>query len=221
MATRLLQNFNGGHALIVTAAPGSEGALVATLAKLGVTAEYPPLVDGRADIATVELKSDRDILFVDGDLEGAVELPIDPETRLAPIPVIGLVGVEAPSRLKALVNLGASAFLRKPVHGGAVYASLFMGINQFLMRSDLSNRIQDLEARRRSRRAVISATLLVMRETGLDEDQAYSRLRRESMRSRLSLEHYCEMLLAEQPLAPDRPGPSESLPLPGRRPEAL
>ena len=32
---------------------------------------------------------------------------------------------------KALVNLGATSFLRKPVHGGAIYTALFLGINQF------------------------------------------------------------------------------------------
>lgn len=221
MAARLLQNFNGGRALIVTQEPGAEGSLAGTLAKLGVASDYPPLVDGRAAIDVAALRRDRDILFVDGDLEGAVDLPVDPATRLPPIPVIGLVGVEAPSRLRALVDLGASAFLRKPVHGGTVYSALFMGINQFLLRSDLSERILDLETRRRSRRAVIGATILVMRQTGLDEDQAYSRLRRESMRARRSLEHYCEELLSRTPLAPETPDRPPSPSLPGRRPTAL
>src|SRR5207253_1014039 len=83
-------------------------------------------------------------------------------SRLPPVPVIGLVGVEAPSRLKALVNLGATSFLRKPVHGGAVYTSLFMGINQFLLRAEMYERLQDLEERRRGRRAVIRAVILLM-----------------------------------------------------------
>lgn len=221
MPPRLLQNFNGGRALIVTALPGSEGALASTLTKLGVAPEYPPLIDGKAMIDTSDLVPDRDILFIDGDLEGAVDLPVDPETRLPPIPVIGMVGVEAPSRLKALVNLGASSFLRKPVHGAAVYTSLFMGINQFLLRSSMSEHINDLEARRRARRIVIKATLRVMRETGLDDDQAYSRLRRESMRSRMSLEQFCEAFLSSEPQADVTPDGTISQIKSSRQPKAL
>src|SRR5256886_3843626 len=171
--------FQGGRALVVIGRGGREGALESTLAKLGVTTEYPDIVGGRAQIDVGGLQPERDILFVDGDLEGAVAIEVNPASRLPPVPVIGLVGVEAPSRLKALVNLGATSFLRKPVHGGAVYTSLFMGINQFLLRSDMYARLQDLELRRRGRRAVIRAVVLLMQQNGLDEEGAYSQLRRE------------------------------------------
>jgi AmiR/NasT family two-component response regulator len=137
MSFRLLQNFRGGRALVVLARAGREMTLEATLAKLGVNTEYPEIVGGRAQIDVASLHAERDILFIDGDLEGAVAIEVNPASRLPPVPVIGLVGVEAPSRLKALVNLGATSFLRKPVHGGAVYTSLFMGVNQFLLRSDM------------------------------------------------------------------------------------
>jgi AmiR/NasT family two-component response regulator len=208
MSFRLLQNFRGGRALVVLARAGREMTLETTLAKLGVTTEYSEIVDGRAQIDVVGLQPERDILFVDGDLEEAVAIEINPASRLPPVPVIGLVGVEAPSRLKALVNLGATSFLRKPVHGGAVYTSLFMGINQFLLRSEMYERLQDLEMRRRGRRAVLRAVILLMQETGLDDDSAYSQLRRESMRVRQSLEVYCEEFLsrrAKPPVRTDRP----------------
>jgi AmiR/NasT family two-component response regulator len=205
MSFRLLQNFRGGRALVVLARMGREVALETTLAKLGVTTEYPEIVDGRAQIDVAGLQPDRDILFVDGDLEEVVAIEVSPVSRLPPAPVIGLVGVEAPSRLKALVNLGATSFLRKPVHGGAVYASLFMGINQFLLRSDMYERLQDLEGRRRGRRAVLRAVILLMQETGLDDDSAYSQLRRESMRVRQSMEVYCEEFLTKRAKPPDKP----------------
>lgn len=203
MTPRLLQNFRGGRALIVTARCGAETVLETTLAKLGVTSEYPPIVEGKAQIDPATLQAERDILFIDGDLEGAVAIEVDPASRLPPVPVIGLVGVEAPSRLKALVNLGATSFLRKPVHGGAVYTSLFLGINQFLLRSEMQERIQDLELRRRGRRAVVRSIILLMQQDGLDEDGAYSQLRRESMRARLSLELYCDDFLSRRARPPD------------------
>jgi AmiR/NasT family two-component response regulator len=204
MTFRLLQNFKGGRALIVTAR--QETVLETTLAKLGVVSEYPQIECGRAQIDVATLQPERDILFIDGDLEGAVAIDLDAGSRLPPVPVIGLVGVEAPSRLKALVNLGATSFLRKPVHGGAVYSSLFMGINQFLLRAEMNGRLQSLEQRRRGRRAVVRSIILLMQEGGLDEDGAYSQLRRESMRARQSLEQYCEEFLSRRAHPPDNSG---------------
>ena len=221
MTSRLLQNFKGGRALVVTGRCGLEGALESTLAKLGVSTEYPEIVGGRAQIDVGSLQAERDILFIDGDIEGAVAIEVNPASRLPPVPVIGLVGVEAPSRLKALVNLGATSFLRKPVHGGAVYASLFMGINQFLLRSDMYARLQDLEARRRGRRSVIRAIILLMQQNGCDEESAYSQLRRESMRVRQNLEVYCEEFLNGRAKPPDLSDRTTSMTLPGGNKQAM
>jgi AmiR/NasT family two-component response regulator len=186
-----------------------------------VTTEYPDIVGGRAQIDVGSLQPERDILFVDGDLECAVAIEVNPASRLPPVPVIGLVGVEAPSRLKALVNLGATSFLRKPVHGGAVYTSLFMGINQFLLRSDMYTRVQDLEERRRGRRAVIRAVILLMQENRLDEEDAYSQLRRASMRARQNLELYCEEFLSRRANPPDIPDRATSTTLQGGTKQAM
>jgi AmiR/NasT family two-component response regulator len=221
MSTRLLQNFKGGRALVVTKGAGSEVTLETTLAKLGVATEYCEIVGGRAQIDINGLQPERDILFVDGDLEGAVAIEVNPASRLPPVPVIGLVGVEAPSRLKALVNLGATSFLRKPVHGGAVYTSLFMGINQFLLRSEMHERLQDLEDRRRGRRAVLHAVICLMRDARLDEDTAYSQLRRESMRARQNLELYCEEFLSRRVKPPDKAGRATSITLRGGDKQAM
>lgn len=199
---RLLQNFNGFAAHLVVADRRPVETLEATLRRLGLVVGYVPLVDGRAARPEEPLAADRDILFVDGDLDQPLAGFGEPGEG-HPVPVIGLVGVEAPSRLKALVNLGATSFLRKPVHGGAVYTSLFMGINQFLLRAEMYERLQGLEERRRGRRAVIRAVILLMRQEGLDEEGAYSQLRRESMRARQNMELYCEEFLSKRAKPPD------------------
>lgn len=207
MAPRLLQNFNGGRAYIVTSSLTAVEALEKTLGKLGVSTVYPALVDGRAEIDLGALQAERDILFVDGDLDNPVALDIDAGSRQPAVPVIGLVGVEAPSRLKHLINLGASAFLRKPVQGGAVYTALFLGINQFLLRGDLRARLDDMDRRRRGRRAVVKAIIARMTEAGVDDDEAYEWLRRESMRSRQTLEAYCEAFMTARVGTLDEPAP--------------
>ncbi|GLH79408.1 ANTAR protein [Bradyrhizobium sp. SSBR45G] len=221
MTFRLLQNFKGGRALVITKRAGWETTLETTLAKLGVACEYPEIIDGRAQLDVGALLPERDILFIDGDLEGAVAIEVNPASKLPPVPVIGLVGVEAPSRLKALVNLGATSFLRKPVHGGAVYTALFLGINQFLLRTDMYEKLQDLESRRRGRRAVIRAVVLLMQEKGLNDDDAYSALRRDSMRARQSLELYCEEFLKRRARPPDTPERPSSITLQGGNKQAM
>jgi len=204
MAPRLLQNFNGGRALVVTANRSAVEALDMTLAKLGVAAEYPEIVEMRAEIDFATLNPERDILFIDGDLDVGVATEPDEVSRLPLVPVIGLVGVETPGRLKNLINLGATAFLRKPVHGAAVYTALFLGINQFLLRSDMHGRLEEMERRRRGRRSVVKAIVALMTDAGVDDDEAYNRLRRESMRSRQTLEDYCEEYLVSRAKTPNR-----------------
>jgi AmiR/NasT family two-component response regulator len=218
MAPRLLQNFNGARALIVTNHAGAVEALASTLGKLGVNVTYPALIDGKAQIDVAELNPESDILFIDGDLDGAIAIEVEEASRQPPVPVIGLVGVEAPSRLKNLINLGATAFLRKPVHGAAVYTALFLGINQFLLRGDQKTRLDEMERRRRGRRAVIKAIVDLMNRSGINDDEAYDRLRRESMRHRQGLEEYCEAYLGSRALAPDFPASERAVnPRAGRK----
>ena len=71
--------------------------------------------------------------------------------------------------------------------------------------------LQDLEGRRRGRRAVIRAVIFLMKQDGLDEEGAYSQLRRESMRARQNLELYCEEFLSRRVDSPDIPGRANSM----------
>ncbi|WP_181703766.1 ANTAR domain-containing response regulator [Chthonobacter albigriseus] len=192
---RILQNFSGGTVHLVAADPRAADALASTLVKFGVDLRVVPLVDGKAALDLAALREDRDVLVVDGDLDLPLDLAGGAGETFPVVPVIGLIGVEAPSRLKALMQIGATAFLRKPIHGAAVYSALFMGINGFLRRRYLETRLEDHERRRRGRRFVIKAIVNLMHRAGIDDDQAYAILRRESMRRRVSIEDYCTTLL--------------------------
>jgi AmiR/NasT family two-component response regulator len=192
---RLLQNFSGFSARIVVADRRPVEMLETSLRRLGLAVSYLPLADGRVLPIAEPLQAERDVLFVDGDLEAPLAGLVAAGEALPAVPVIGLVGVEAPSRLKALMQLGATAFLRKPVHGAAVYSALFVGMNGFLHRRHLEASLDGHEQRRRGRRFVIKAVVMLMRERGIDDDAAFAVLRRESMRLRQSLEDYCEALV--------------------------
>jgi hypothetical protein len=144
------------------------------------------------------------VLLVDGDLAACLCLPVSPLAQLPPAPVVGLVGIEAPSQLRQLMALGATAFLRKPVHHGSVYSALFLCVNEYQRRMSLERQLRELQHRRGKRRFVIKAVLDVMQRSGADDDAAYDLLRRESMRARQSLEDYCEAYVLRS--APAQPG---------------
>lgn len=195
MAQMPVQNFRGMRAVIFASSEGGVDTLASVLAKLGLVVERPgiPVPAGAADVSTFGFE--RDVLFVDGDHEGVLG-PDAVVNGLPPAPVIGLVGVEAPSRLKGLMAQGATAFLRKPVYAGAVYTTLFLGVNQYLQRKAIVDQLSEHQDRRRRRRLVIKTIVRIMELHAVDDDEAYAILRRESMRSRLSLEDYCEQQLA-------------------------
>jgi AmiR/NasT family two-component response regulator len=192
---RLLQNFSGGRAIVVTDQPDAIDALMATLARLGVTTDPVDIVATPAAIDAAALQPDRDVIFVDGDIIDGVVLPVSPVGRLPPVPVIGLLGVSAPGRLKALMRAGATSFIRKPVHGASVYPALFVGINEYRRRRYLEVLLDDQERRRRGRRDVVKAIIRTMSVHGIDDDEAYDLLRRHSMKNRQTMEDHCKELL--------------------------
>jgi len=186
---RLVQNFRDTRATIV-AIPGAQlGALGPTLERLGLFVRLLSPDALRAELPG--LHEDRDIILVDGDLTEPVPMPLRTAGALPPAPVIGLVGVEAPGRLRFLMGLGATALLRKPVHNGAVYSALYLGVNEHRRQRALQHRMDGQEARVRGRRHVIRAVVQLAIRHGLDEDAAFALLRRESMRARQTLEEYC------------------------------
>jgi AmiR/NasT family two-component response regulator len=189
----VLQNFSGRIGHIITADTRVTEALGGTLSKLGLSLKHAPLVDGKPAIDFDSLRDDRDILFTDSDLHQ----PLNAREvgSLLSVPVIGIVGIESPSRLKFLIQVGATALLRKPIHAAAIYSALFMGINGFSRQRHLECRLEDQERRQRSRRTIVKAIISLMKTAGIDDDQAYAILRRESMRQQLRIEDYCATVI--------------------------
>lgn len=199
MRPRLLQNFRGLRALIIAPPSGVE-SLAPTLERLGLTVRS---VAAQDPSWLADLSSDRDVLFVDADLVTDLAASLGPSGQPPPAPVIALTSSDAPSRLRALMELGATGLVRKPVHPAALYPALYLSINQFRAQRDLLARLAEHDRRRQGRRFLIKAIVRLMQERGMSDDEAYDLLRQESMRARLPLEHYCEQLLARRTTKPD------------------
>jgi AmiR/NasT family two-component response regulator len=194
---RLVQNFSGSRAIICAGECGSIEPLARTLANLGLGIEHRCLAERPIADECPSLNPDRDILFLDGDTDVGATWPNPLPGLLPPVPVIALVGHEAPSRLKALMQCGATAFLHKPVHGAGVYSALFVGVNEHRHRRHLEARLSEHESRRRGRRALIKAIVHLVRQDGMDDETAYEFLRKESMKSRQSVEAFCEAFIRQ------------------------
>jgi AmiR/NasT family two-component response regulator len=190
---RVVQNFAGGVGHLVTADGRVKEAMEGTLRKLGVSLECPPFVDGKAVIDFASLRDERDVLFVDSDLNHPINTPDGSPLLPAAVPVIGIIGVESPSRLRFLIQFGATSLLRKPIHTATVYSALFIGINVFFRQRNLEASLEAQERRHRGRRVVVKAIVSLMSRAGINDDQAYAILRRESMRRQLKIEDYCAM----------------------------
>ncbi|UEM07817.1 ANTAR domain-containing protein (plasmid) [Skermanella rosea] len=189
-AARLVQNFRGVRALLAVADAGAVETVAGTLKKLGAVVSVTS-----PDLLTREMLAGFDVLFLDLDLgipEGCAWARLG---QAPPLPVVGIVGVEAPSQLKALLQLGVTAHLRKPVQGASVYAALYLGINEFNRRRSVEGRLAAAEERRRGRRFVIKAVLQVMSQRSVNDDEAFQILRRESMKKQLSVEAFSEEII--------------------------
>lgn len=195
-AQRLIQNFRGMRGVLWGGPATAAETLQATLVRLGMTTVRLQDFDARA------LDCERDVLFVDGDCGLDPALVVSTGCALPRAPAVGLVGVEAPSRLRALSDIGVTAFLRKPVHAAAVYSSLFLAVNGYRRLCGLELRIAEHDRRRRGRRFVIKAVVSLMQASGMTDDEAYAQLRRESMRLRMGIEDYAETLILRPGAAP-------------------
>ena len=118
---RLIQNFRRSQGLLWAGPDFNADALERTLLKLGVSQrpgrELERLRPRPRPRHRVSRRRSADQSRAARSLPGA---------NLPAAPVIGIVGVEAPSRLKLLAEAGATAILRKPVQTATVYSAPFL-----------------------------------------------------------------------------------------------
>ncbi|PZQ50169.1 MAG: hypothetical protein DI556_08870 [Rhodovulum sulfidophilum] len=148
------------------------GAVAVTLTAIPETGQ-----GGAGDLAA---------LILDGDSEYA-DQPSGADLGRA-LPVVALLGSEAPSSLQRVARLSISGYLMKPARSFGVMAALSFARQNFVARRDLEAKADRLEERLRRRRFVVAAQLGLMREYGLSEADAFERLRGAAMERRTTIE---------------------------------
>lgn len=175
-------NFRGWRAVILHRHSENMDRLVRQLARLGIDAELVwPSLEG-VDSA--------DIVFFDGDnaYDGVFPWP----EGHAPVPMIALMGSEAPGRLEWALRQGVSAHLLKPIGSGGVFSTLVFAVANFDQQQQLASEIAEMKSKARLRPVVVRTIVSLMQQYGVDEDAAYKLIRDEAMKRRQSVESLCE-----------------------------
>lgn len=105
----------------------------------------------------------------------------------APLPMIALVGSEAPGRIEWASRTGADALLVKPLAANGVFAALLMARQSFERRKGLLARIDGLETRLMARQTIVQAVAILSAKTGA-QDTAYDKLRQLAMAWQMTME---------------------------------
>jgi two-component system, response regulator / RNA-binding antiterminator len=181
-----IQNLGGARAIILHRPHPTVQALTRQLQAIGleVAQVWPEL--GPDALAA-------DFIFFDADMGYDAQFPWAPGA--SPMPMIALIGSEAPGRIEWSLQIGAHAQLLKPVGDNGAYSALLIARDALEAQRRLSVEIADLRRRIDERQTVVRAvTLLAAR--GLPEADAYAQLRRMAMDWRVSIEDAAQRVVA-------------------------
>lgn len=136
-----------------------------------------------------------DYVFFDADMGHDGMFPWAPGQ--SPMPMIALIGSEAPGRIEWSLRVGSHAQMLKPVGDNGAYSALLIARDAFDAQKALSAEIADLKRRLDGRQTVVRAvTLLAAR--GKTEEQAYGQLRQMAMAWRISFEDAAARIVASK-----------------------
>lgn len=180
-----LPNFRGRRALVLHWKDTNRTTLVRQLETLGLK------VDVLWPADQVSAKG-CDVIFFDAD-QGYDGLFAWPPGQ-PPIPLVAMMGSEAPGRIEWTLSRAPSAYLVKPIGSRGVFSALAIAFHTFETRKELTDAVAELTLRAKARPIVFKAILRVMAHFGLGEDEAYQLLRAESMNRRASIEELSESI---------------------------
>lgn len=145
---------------------------------------------------------DADVIFFDSDLgfDGLFAW----ELGTAPVPLIAILGSEAPGRLEWTLSQEPSAYLLKPIGSLGVFSALSIAFHNFALRRQREAELHGLEERLLMRAVVVRATLKIMRRYSVEEDAALALLRGESMRRKSTIETICQLVADGKWFPPER-----------------
>lgn len=182
----LIPTLGGARAMILHRPHATVAALSRQLRAIGLIVEdhWPELP---ADAVTA------DYIFFDTDMGHDGQFPWKP--GLAPMPMIALIGSEAPGRIEWALSHNAAGQLLKPVGDGGVFSALLISRQTFDARRAQAAEIGDLRRRLSERQTIVQAVALLARDGG-DETLAFDQLRQLAMSWRVTIEEAAQRVLS-------------------------
>lgn len=182
-----IPNLGERRAIVLHRQHANVAALLRQLVAIGLDAQeaWPDLPQDAADA---------DFLFFDVDMACDEQFPWQPGE--APMPLIAVIGSEAPGRIEWAMSHRADAHLVKPVGSAGIYSTLLIALQKFEERKALAAEIGDLRAQVAERGVIVRAVLRLI-ERGMSEEEAFAELRALAMSERVTLETAARSLLRE------------------------
>ena len=182
-----IPNFRGWSAIILHRPHVAAEAITRQLERIGATARTVwPELDATS--------GNGDVVFFDADLGHDGQFPWP--AGEAPMPLIALLGSEAPGRVEWAIAQGADAHILKPIGSAGVYSALVIARHAFAARRRLLAEIDDMRDRLRRRPTVARAVIAIMQGEKMNEAAAFRRLRQIAMESRRTIEDAAEAVIA-------------------------
>lgn len=133
-----------------------------------------------------------DVVFFDADMGHDGQFPWP--RGLAPMPMIALIGSEAPGRIEWALAQGSNAHLLKPIGSTGAYSALLIAAHAYQITRSQADDIRALEDRLRQRPVVVRAILKLLQQEGFDEAGAWKRLRKIAMDWGMTIEETAEAI---------------------------
>ncbi|WP_018012407.1 ANTAR domain-containing response regulator [Sinorhizobium medicae] len=183
-------NFDGWRMLILHRPHRNVDALFAQCARIGAAAEqaWPTFPEARS-------AEEFDVLLIDADMGHDEQFPWRPGE--APLPLIALIGSEAPGRIAWTIAQGADAQLLKPIGSAGLYSALMVASYSFARRRALDRNVAALKERLARRQELAQATALLMLRKNCRANEAYQHLRLTAMTRRCSIEDVAAAIVEE------------------------
>lgn len=187
MKRPVIPHLGGARAVVLHRAHADGAAVLRQLTAIGLVAELAwPDLPASAALA--------DFVFFDADMACDGQMPWVPGE--APMPLIALIGTEAPGRVEWALKQRADAHLVKPIGNAGIYSALLIARQKFDERQSLYREIAALRVQVSERRTVVQAVLRLT-EQGQTEAEAFALLRRLAMNAQTTLEAAAAQLLGD------------------------
>lgn len=179
--TKPTPSFEGWRALVVHRPHANVDALMLQFERIGIFATHC-----WPELSFLPNPGACNVLLIDADMGYDAQFPWLPGS--APMPVIALIGSEAPGRVSWAMNQGADAQLLKPIGSAGLYSALVIASHAFAQRTALTSEIAALRMRLESREVLAEATALLMVRDNIPAKAAFQKLRLLAMAERRTLE---------------------------------